>query len=138
MTDDEELGLWLERVAPGPGREAFVPLLLLVIRPASVWVGLFRSHTDRQQRHIISWFGVRGIGSLYYLMLAIEHGLEPQQAERFVALTLSIIAVSVVVHGVYVTPLMNRDEASNDDAPRLEQPHPSMLRARRRAWLKRT
>ena len=96
----------------------FVPLLLLVIRPASVWVGLFRSHTDRRQRHIISWFGVRGIGSLYYLMFAIEHGLEPQQAERFVALTLSIIAVSVVVHGVSVTPMMTRYEASQDASTR--------------------
>ena len=89
----------------------FVPLLLLVIRPASVWIALFGSNTDAQQRHFISWFGVRGIGSVYYLMFAIEHGLEPEYAERFVALTMSVIAVSVVVHGTSVTPLMSRYEA---------------------------
>ncbi len=93
----------------------FVPLLLLVIRPASVWAGLFGSHTDAQQRHYISWFGVRGIGSIYYLMYAIEHGLEPQHAETLIALTLSVITVSVVVHGVSVTPLMNRYESQRDD-----------------------
>jgi sodium/hydrogen antiporter len=89
----------------------FVPLLLLVIRPASVWIGLFGSQADDRQRHMISWFGVRGIGSMYYLMFAIEHGLDRQYAETLVALTLSVIAVSVIVHGVSVTPLMNWYEA---------------------------
>ena len=115
----------------------FVPLLLLVIRPASVWVGLCRSQTDRQQRHIIAWFGVRGIGSLYYLMFAIEHGLAPAQAERFVALTLAIIAVSVVVHGISVTPLMNRYETTKDAAMHVDQPHASMSSGWRRPRLRR-
>ena len=109
----------------------FVPLLLLVIRPASVWAGLFGSHTDAQQRHLISWFGVRGIGSIYYLMFAIEHGLEPAARRTFVALTLSVIAVSVIVHGVSVTPLMNRYEArrerlhtNRERAFQMTDPHP--------------
>jgi NhaP-type Na+/H+ and K+/H+ antiporter len=51
----------------------FVPVLLLVIRPVSVWLGLIGTRT---QRRLIAWFGGRGSGSIYYLMYAIEHGLD--------------------------------------------------------------
>lgn len=94
----------------------FVPLLLLVIRPLAVWVGLAGSHTNRQQRHLISWFGVRGVGSIYYLMFAIEHGLPHGYAEELTSMTLTVVAVSVVVHGISVTPLMERYERSRAHA----------------------
>jgi sodium/hydrogen antiporter len=55
----------------------------------------------------ISWFGIRGIGSIYYLMFAIEQGLPAPIADSFVSLTLTIVAISVIVHGVSVTPLLN-------------------------------
>lgn len=111
----------------------FVPLLLLVIRPASVWAGLMGSRTDRRQRHLISWFGVRGVGSIYYLMYAIEHGLERQHADVLVALTLTVIAVSVIVHGVSVTPLMNWYESRTDRESRWKAERPSGWNERRRA-----
>ena len=59
------------------------------------------------QRILMSWFGIRGIGSVYYLMFAIERGLPQEIASQLIAMTLSVIAVSVVVHGISVTPLMN-------------------------------
>ena len=46
----------------------FVPLLLLLIRPLSVAIGLAGSSATGNQRLLIGWFGIRGIGSLYYLM----------------------------------------------------------------------
>ena len=58
-------------------RGASSPLLLLVIRPVSVLVGLARSKTSPSQRALIGWFGIRGIGSLYYLAYAMNHGLAP-------------------------------------------------------------
>lgn len=85
----------------------FTPLLLLVIRPVSVWLGLFRSRTSIVQRNLIGWFGIRGVGSIYYLMYAINHGLSAELSQRLTALTLTVVAVSVVVHGISVTPLMN-------------------------------
>jgi NhaP-type Na+/H+ or K+/H+ antiporter len=84
----------------------FIPLLLLVIRPVAVWIGLIRSDVGRTQRRLMAWFGIRGIGSIYYLMFAIERGISPQLASDLIALTLSTIAVSMVVHGISVTPLM--------------------------------
>jgi NhaP-type Na+/H+ or K+/H+ antiporter len=85
----------------------FVALLLLVIRPLSVAVGLARSKTSRSQRALIGWFGIRGIGSLFYLAYAMNHGLAPDLAATMVALVLSVIVVSIVVHGISVTPLMS-------------------------------
>jgi NhaP-type Na+/H+ or K+/H+ antiporter len=84
----------------------FVPLLLLVIRPLSVALGLAGSAASGNQRLLIGWFGIRGIGSLYYLMYAINHGLPSGIADQLTALTLSVVVASIVVHGVSVTPLM--------------------------------
>ena len=86
----------------------FVPLLFLVIRPVAVNLGLFGSGLTAQQRAFISWFGVRGIGSIYYLMYAIVHGIDEDSAEWLTGMTLAAVATSVVVHGVSVTPLMER------------------------------
>jgi len=84
----------------------FLALLFLVVRPLSVSLGLIGARVSRDQRLLISWFGIRGIGSIYYLMFAINHGLSRALAEQIIALTLSAVAVSIVVHGVSVTPLM--------------------------------
>jgi NhaP-type Na+/H+ or K+/H+ antiporter len=84
----------------------FVALLLLVIRPLSVAIGLSGSSASGNQRLLIGWFGIRGIGSLYYLMYATNHGLAPALAEQLTALTLSVVVASIVVHGISVTPLM--------------------------------
>ena len=89
--------------------EAFLfgALLFLVIRPAAVLAGLVGLRVPRVQAALFCWFGVRGIGSLYYLMFAIQHGLDADLARRLTALTLSVVAASIVVHGISVTPLMN-------------------------------
>ncbi len=91
----------------------FVPVLLLVIRPLSVWLGLLGTRTTRTQRRLIAWFGIRGIGSIYYLMYSIEHHLDKETAERLTAITLTVVAVSIIVHGISVTPLMKRYEERN-------------------------
>ncbi|KXB30654.1 sodium:proton antiporter [Dechloromonas denitrificans] len=85
----------------------FLFLLFLVLRPVSVWLGLLGATVSRDQRLLISWFGIRGIGSIYYLMFALHHGLSGPIAEQAISLTLATVAVSIVVHGISVTPLMN-------------------------------
>jgi NhaP-type Na+/H+ or K+/H+ antiporter len=85
----------------------FVPLLLLVIRPLAVRIGLLGCPVSTFQRRLIGWFGIRGIGSIYYLMFVLEHGLTRPHAETLVALTLSTVTVSVLVHGISVTPVMS-------------------------------
>lgn len=96
----------------------FVPLLLLVIRPASVWLGLIGSGTRSDQRALTGWFGIRGIGSIYYLMYAVNHGLPEALGEQLVTITLTVVAASIVLHGVSVTPLMRWYARRQGDAPR--------------------
>jgi NhaP-type Na+/H+ or K+/H+ antiporter len=86
----------------------FVPVLFLVIRPLAVLVGAPMRGAPGIQRRLTMWFGIRGIGSVYYLMYAVQHGVERPLADRLVALVFTTVAASVVVHGVSVTPLMRR------------------------------
>ncbi len=89
----------------------FVPLLFLLIRPIAVAIGLLGTDAKPNQRRLMAWFGIRGIGSLYYLLYAINHGLERGLSQQLLSVTLVVVICSVVVHGVSVTPLMRRYEA---------------------------
>jgi sodium/hydrogen antiporter len=100
------LGGMLSRSHLTPDALWFAPLLFLVIRPVAVAAGLVGSATGRLQRALMSWFGVRGVGSIYYLMYAVTHGLPRELAGRLTALTFAVVAASVVAHGISVTPLM--------------------------------
>lgn len=103
------LGMLLWSVPWVPQGWWFVPLVLLLVRPLSVAVGLAGSRrTSPLQRRLIGWFGIRGIGSLYYLSYALNHGLPPEHAPSLVALTVAVVVSSIVVHGISVTPLMAR------------------------------
>ena len=73
---------------------------------------------SRSQRWLIGWFGIRGVGSLYYLMYAVNHGLDASLADQLIALTLSVVITSIVVHGVSVTPLMAAYEKALGARPR--------------------
>ena len=84
----------------------FVALMFAVVRPLAVGLGLIGSSTNKAQRNLIAWFGIRGIGSLYYLMYAVNHGVPEDLATRLLSLTLITIAASALVHGTSVTPFM--------------------------------
>lgn len=84
----------------------FAFFLFVVVRPLSVMLGMVGSGAPWRMRGLIGWFGVRGIGSLYYLMYVIQHGLPQALSLQFIQLTLVVITLSIVVHGVSVKPLM--------------------------------
>lgn len=81
-------------------------ILFLFIRPVAVFLGLIKSNCSVTGQMLIGWFGIRGIGSIYYLLYAINHGLPPHLASHLTALTSTTIVASIVVHGISVTPLM--------------------------------
>jgi len=101
------VGAMLAFITVSAGAAWFVLILFVVVRPVSVWLGLLGAPISRDQRIMISWFGIRGIGSIYYLMYAINHGLSRPLAEQIIAITLTTVTVSIVMHGISVTPLMN-------------------------------
>jgi len=82
--------------------------VFLVARPLAVYLGLIGSDVARQTRHYMAWFGVRGIGSLYYLMYAISHGLDQALALQILSITLIVVTLSIIAHGMSVRPLMQR------------------------------
>ena len=89
-----------------------VPLALLlfcVIRPLSTRLLLTGTPTTNAQRWLMGWFGIRGIGSLYYLSYALSHGLAPAAAADLTGLTISVVALSIFLHGMSA-PLLARLE----------------------------
>lgn len=86
---------------------ALALFLFMVARPISVLVGLLGTRTSWPTRSMVGWFGVRGIGSLYYLMFAIQHGLPEELALDLIQLTLIAVTLSILVHGTSVKPLMS-------------------------------
>jgi NhaP-type Na+/H+ or K+/H+ antiporter len=82
-------------------------LVLLVVRPLAVVIGLAGVRTTGRRLALMGWFGIRGVGSLYYMTFAIAAGLSVPLVERLLPLVLTVVAVSIVVHGISATPLMN-------------------------------
>lgn len=81
-------------------------LLFIVIRPLATMLLLVGTPTTYLQRGLLGWFGIRGIGSLYYLVYAMNHGLNDAMSRQFSTLVLSIIALSVTVHGLTARPAL--------------------------------
>jgi sodium/hydrogen antiporter len=82
--------------------------LFVVARPISVLIALSGTAATWQIKGLTAWFGVRGIGSLYYLMYAIQHGLTKKLALELTQITLIVVALSIVLHGLTVKPFMQR------------------------------
>ena len=112
------VGAMLSIVGIPPTIAWLAPLLFLVVRPLAVAVGLVGESLSRPHKLVIGWFGIRGIGSVYYLSFAITHGLDLALATALASLTLGLVAASVLVHGLSVTQLMEWYE-------RRVQEHPS-------------
>ncbi|MEV4074075.1 cation:proton antiporter [Nonomuraea fuscirosea] len=91
-------------------------LLLLVIRPLTGWLVQWRGRAGPRERLAISFFGIRGIGSLFYLAYALGQADFGVPAEELWAVTGFTVMVSVVLHGVTATPVMNHVDAIRDGA----------------------
>jgi NhaP-type Na+/H+ or K+/H+ antiporter len=81
-------------------------LLLFVIRPVGAWVSTIGSPIHPATRWLFGWFGIRGVGSLYYLTYALSEGLRGEQGELIAWITFITVAISVTLHGISSTPLM--------------------------------
>ncbi|AHC82359.1 MULTISPECIES: sodium:proton antiporter [Pseudomonas] len=85
--------------------------LFLLMRPLSVFLFPVRGMLNVRQRGLLGWFGIRGIGSFYYLFYALNHGLLPALAAQSISLVLSVVALSILLHGLSVQPLLAKYEA---------------------------
>jgi NhaP-type Na+/H+ or K+/H+ antiporter len=81
--------------------------LFVLVRPPATLLLLIGTPLTVLQRLLVGWFGIRGIGSLYYLCYALTHELEGAAARQIADLALSVVATSIVVHGLTSQPLMH-------------------------------
>ena len=102
------LGGLLTQVAWSITTVLFIAALFLVVRPLASFISLLGTRLTTRQRVLVAWFGVRGVGSVYYLAFALTHGVTGSDARVLADVTLMAVAASVVVHGISVTPLMRR------------------------------
>jgi NhaP-type Na+/H+ or K+/H+ antiporter len=72
--------------------------LLLVIRPLLGWLSLTGSGMASRDRWIVGFFGVRGIGSIYYVAYATGH-TEFVNERQIWALVAYTIFASTLIHG---------------------------------------
>ncbi len=67
---------------------ALAALLFLVIRPLSVWLGVWGEAKGTAPRRLLAWFGIRGIGSVYYAVYVAAHDLRYARRRRAAVLRL--------------------------------------------------
>jgi NhaP-type Na+/H+ or K+/H+ antiporter len=91
----------------------FAVISVLLVRPLAGLLGLvgMRRWTNEipwpwDEKLIISFFGIRGVGSIFYLTYALnrQDWAEKPQLQAIVGF---VVLISIVVHGVSVTPLMD-------------------------------
>ena len=86
-----------------------VPLLLLAIRPVTTLAAFARSSVPVRERALIGWFGIRGIGSLYYVAAIIDEPVLTEAEAKTVFWTVIALAgVSILAHGLTATSLTRR------------------------------
>ncbi len=82
--------------------------LVFVVRPLAGVISLVGGRTGWRERVVISFFGIRGIGSVYYLSYALGAATFGVPEGQLWTVVTSAIVFSVVVHGVTATPVMTR------------------------------
>jgi sodium/hydrogen antiporter len=92
---------------------AFAALVLLVVRPAAGLLGLAGGCGTRAQRTAMAFFGVRGVGSVYYVAYALGAASFAGADDVFAVVGLVVVA-SVVLHGATAGPVMAWLEARED------------------------
>lgn len=95
-------------LAPLTGIDVLAALaILLIVRPAAGLVGLIGHAADWRERLTLAFFGIRGVGSIYYLAYGLNH-MSVTGAERLWAIVGLVILGSILMHGLTVTPVMRR------------------------------
>ena len=81
-------------------------LLFLIIRPFGVWLSMIGGDTPKTTRSLMGWFGIKGLGSIYYLTYALGKGVSGGVAEQISWITYTVVVLSIILHGISAYPLM--------------------------------
>lgn len=93
-------------LAPLGWREGLAAVaMILLVRPLAGLAGLMGFKVDRSEKATLAFFGIRGVGSFYYLAYALNHA-PFAGAERLWAIVGLVVLLSILLHGLTVTPVM--------------------------------
>lgn len=81
--------------------------ILLLVRPVAGVIGLTGVAMPLGEKLAIGFFGIRGMGSIYYIAYALN-AAEFDVPNALWAVTGLIVLLSILVHGTTVTPIMRR------------------------------
>jgi NhaP-type Na+/H+ or K+/H+ antiporter len=102
--------------------------IILLVRPLSGLIGLAGMRADMSEKLTLAFFGIRGVGSFYYLAYALNH-MEMAEGERLWAIVGLVALMSILLHGLTVTPAMRlldrlhgRDPDGSEPPPGLQGP----------------
>lgn len=103
--------------APVGWAEIFAALLILfVVRPISGLIGMMGAPATRGEKLAVAFFGIRGVGSFYYLAYGLNHG-QFEDADRLWTILSLMVLMSIVMHGLTVTPIMRWLDRSHGRDP---------------------
>ncbi|MCO5730173.1 sodium:proton antiporter [Rhizobium sp. SSA_523] len=93
-------------------------VIILVIRPIAGAVGLIGFKAEWREKLTLAFFGIRGVGSFYYLAYGLNH-MPAEGGDRLWAILGLVVLFSVLLHGLTVTPVMrllDRSQGRDPDA----------------------
>ncbi|WP_010163090.1 cation:proton antiporter [Sphingomonas sp. PAMC 26617] len=112
-------------LAPLDWRGALLAVgIVFVIRPAASLVAFARSDTPGLSKRLMGFFGIRGIGTLFYLQYAFNRAQFGERSQIW-AIAGTAILLSIVVHGMTATPLMAKADARREERENAEATEPA-------------
>ena len=94
-------------------------VILLIVRPLTGWLALVGFPAERGEKMTLAFFGIRGVGSIYYLAYGLNH-MDVADAGRLWGIVGLIVLMSVLLHGLTVTPIMRALDESRGVDPDAE------------------
>ena len=95
-------------------------IFIIVIRPLSAWIGMIGTKLKPKEKFVISFFGIRGIGSFFYLAFAFGQAQFSKEREIWAAVSF-IVVLSLVIHGITASTTFEKMEKEAEKALKIKQ-----------------
>ncbi len=89
------------------GMVIFAVLFLLLIRPVAGYLAVMTSRIKNREKWVIGFFGIRGLGSVYYLSFGFSEFNFEHQDQLWAIVSLTIL-LSIIMHGLSATTVMKK------------------------------
>lgn len=87
--------------------------LVLILRPLLGYISFYKTDLSPKKKLAISFFGIRGIGSVFYLSYAIKHG-NFEDVNQLYSIVALVILISVILHGFTAKRMLNTFDSSKE------------------------